>query len=137
LKSIEVKLENPFIELKLRLKTKRKPKSLDEVMDQSQSISSVYLPWIGTAVAVGYAVYLTMKGKNETKTDTNSCVNQCFKKESDKVVDSFDIEDLAQKTVFCRCWRSKKFPYCDGSHNDHNKETGDNVGPLIVQKKTN
>lgn len=36
------------------------------------------------------------------------------------------------KLVMCRCWRSKKFPYCDGSHVAHNKKTGDNVGPLIV-----
>ncbi len=36
--------------------------------------------------------------------------------------------------VFCRCWKSNKFPYCDGSHNKHNQVTGDNVGPLIVKK---
>ena len=31
-----------------------------------------------------------------------------------------------------------QFPHCDGSHNKHNAETGDNVGPLIVknEKKT-
>ena len=28
-----------------------------------------------------------------------------------------------------------QFPYCDGSHNAHNRETGDNVGPLIVKRK--
>lgn len=28
-----------------------------------------------------------------------------------------------------------QFPYCDGSHNAHNDTTGDNVGPLIVNKK--
>ena len=33
-----------------------------------------------------------------------------------------------------RCWKSKKFPYCDGSHAKHNTVTGDNVGPLIVKK---
>ena len=27
-----------------------------------------------------------------------------------------------------------QFPYCDGSHNEHNKETGDNVGPIIVKR---
>ncbi len=25
-----------------------------------------------------------------------------------------------------------QFPYCDGAHAVHNKETGDNVGPLII-----
>lgn len=38
------------------------------------------------------------------------------------------------KLVMCRCWKSKTFPYCDGSHVKHNKETGDNVGPLIVKQ---
>lgn len=27
-----------------------------------------------------------------------------------------------------------QWPYCDGSHGVHNKETGDNVGPVIVKK---
>lgn len=34
---------------------------------------------------------------------------------------------------FFRCWKSKTFPYCDGAHNEHNKKTGDNVGPVVVQ----
>eukprot|EP00754_Rhynchopus_humris_P046960 Rhum_TRINITY_DN6475_c0_g1::Rhum_TRINITY_DN6475_c0_g1_i1::g.20212::m.20212 len=38
------------------------------------------------------------------------------------------------KVVFCRCWKSKTFPFCDGSHVKHNKETGDNVGPLVLKK---
>ena len=29
-----------------------------------------------------------------------------------------------------------QFPQCDGTHNKHNQETGDNVGPLIVKRKT-
>ena len=36
------------------------------------------------------------------------------------------------KKVYCRCWKSDTFPLCDGSHMAHNKETGDNVGPLIL-----
>ncbi|CAG0893909.1 unnamed protein product [Darwinula stevensoni] len=64
-------------------------------------------------------------------------VNKKLKKEVPKVVDSFDIEDVGDKKVFCRCWKSKKFPYCDGSHTGHNTDTGDNVGPLIIKKKDN
>jgi len=61
-------------------------------------------------------------------------VNLNIKKESNKVVDTCDIEDIGDKKVFCRCWRSKSFPYCDGSHTEHNQVTGDNVGPLIIKK---
>mmetsp|Transcript_5437 Transcript_5437/g.7339 ORF Transcript_5437/g.7339 Transcript_5437/m.7339 type:complete len:105 (-) Transcript_5437:215-529(-) len=37
-----------------------------------------------------------------------------------------------EKKVYCRCWESGTFPLCDGAHMAHNKENGDNVGPLIV-----
>uniref|UniRef100_A0A7M5XE22 Iron-binding zinc finger CDGSH type domain-containing protein n=1 Tax=Clytia hemisphaerica TaxID=252671 RepID=A0A7M5XE22_9CNID len=52
-----------------------------------------------------------------------------------KVVNSYDIEDLGDKVAFCRCWKSKKFPYCDGTHNAHNKLTGDNLGPVCLSRK--
>ena len=61
--------------------------------------------------------------------------NPGIKKEEGKVVNTIDIEDMGDKGVFCRCWKSKKFPYCDGSHNKHNEECGDNVGPLIITAK--
>ena len=28
-----------------------------------------------------------------------------------------------------------QFPLCDGAHNKHNEETGDNVGPLVLKRK--
>lgn len=63
-------------------------------------------------------------------------VNTQVKLESPKVVDAIDIEDIAgEKGVFCRCWKSKTFPYCDGSHTEHNQKCGDNCGPLIIKKK--
>ncbi|CAF5091933.1 unnamed protein product, partial [Rotaria magnacalcarata] len=70
-------------------------------------------------------------------------INKAIKKDVDKVVDKYDIEEVtgqcdaaSNKTVsYCRCWKSKKFPLCDGSHNAWNKETGDNVGPLVLTKK--
>lgn len=38
-----------------------------------------------------------------------------------------------QTVALCRCWKSKKFPYCDGSH----RELDDSKGPVIVKGKTN
>lgn len=37
-----------------------------------------------------------------------------------------------EKRAFCRCWKSKKFPLCDGSHREHNEKMGDKVGPVVV-----
>ena len=68
-------------------------------------------------------------------------INKEIKMDCAKVVDilPIEIEDLVEckdgKVVMCRCWKSKKFPYCDGSHTEHNSACGDNVGPLIIQKK--
>ncbi|VDQ15526.1 unnamed protein product [Trichobilharzia regenti] len=73
--------------------------------------------------ALGYAVY------------TTAPVNYDIKKHITKCVDIVDIENITEKKVYCRCWRSSKFPLCDGTHNKHNEETGDNVGPLIIETK--
>ena len=37
-----------------------------------------------------------------------------------------------QNVALCRCYASKNFPYCDGSHVKHNAETGDNVAPVVI-----
>ncbi|CAI9092112.1 OLC1v1027276C4 [Oldenlandia corymbosa var. corymbosa] len=62
-------------------------------------------------------------------------INPDIRKTEDKVVDSVVVTELAKPlTAYCRCWRSKTFPLCDGTHVKHNKATGDNVGPLLVKK---
>jgi CDGSH-type Zn-finger protein len=78
---------------------------------------------------------------NKKEKKLSSRVNNEIKLDCPKIVDNIkccEIEDMAQckdgKLVMCRCWKSKTFPYCDGAHNKHNQETGDNVGPLIIQK---
>ncbi|KAM9495055.1 CDGSH iron-sulfur domain-containing protein 1 isoform 2-T2 [Clarias gariepinus] len=84
-------------------------------------------------VAVGAGTYLLIRYFSSRRSEGK--VNLEISKDSSKVVHSFDIEDIDKKAVYCRCWRSKKFPYCDGAHNKHNEETGDNVGPLIIKKR--
>lgn len=84
------------------------------------------------AAAVGILIYKTFFSKS---TCVKPKVNLDLQKDNPKVVHAFDMEDLGDKAVYCRCWRSKKFPYCDGAHAKHNQETGDNVGPLIIKRK--
>ncbi|XP_053548207.1 CDGSH iron-sulfur domain-containing protein 1 [Bombina bombina] len=84
------------------------------------------------ATAVGYLAYKALFCKDKC---CKSLVNFEIQKDNPKVVHAFDMEDLGDKAVYCRCWRSKKFPFCDGAHTKHNEETGDNVGPLIIKKK--
>ncbi|CAM9151013.1 unnamed protein product [Sphacelaria rigidula] len=58
-------------------------------------------------------------------------INTMVDQESAKVVTMETVESGAKK-VYCRCWKSGTFPLCNGAHVEHNKATGDNVGPLIV-----
>ena len=58
-------------------------------------------------------------------------INAKIELDSPKVA-TMDKLAPGDKKVYCRCWLSGTFPLCDASHVPHNKETGDNVGPLIV-----
>ncbi|KAM7000037.1 CDGSH iron-sulfur domain-containing protein 1 [Tautogolabrus adspersus] len=91
----------------------------------------VAVPVAVIAALGGFLVNHYLSGRSCKKGLVNSSVS----KDSPKVVHSFDMEDIGTKAVYCRCWKSKKFPYCDGAHAKHNEETGDNVGPLIIKKR--
>ena len=95
------------------------------------------------SVILRYVSSTEKKEKDEKKAEEESKkakrVNHKVKLDQPKVVDTLkcpDIETLEAckngKVVMRRCWKSEKFPYCDGAHNKHNQETGDNVGPLII-----
>ena len=58
-------------------------------------------------------------------------INSRVDLESAKVVNNEKL-CTGDKGVYCRCWKSETFPLCDGAHVAHNKETGDNIGPLIL-----
>nr|CAH0113747.1 unnamed protein product [Daphnia galeata] len=88
---------------------------------------------VGVAVVgVSFFIYAKVSGTGFfCKQKCNKKVNFDIKKGEAKIVDNFDIEDIGDKKVLL------VFPYCDGSHTNHNMETGDNVGPLIIGKKSN
>ncbi|VEN54797.1 unnamed protein product [Callosobruchus maculatus] len=93
------------------------------------------VPPTALLAGVTYMSYKAFCPRGQQGCGRSSKVNLKVLKSNAKVVDTIDVEDISEKAVLCRCWRSKNWPYCDGSHNDHNKETGDNVGPLIVKKE--
>ena len=62
-------------------------------------------------------------------------INNKIDLDSEKVVNTIDMKEN-EKKVFCRCWLSGTFPMCDGSHQKHNQDNGDNVGPLIISTKS-
>ncbi|XP_048208100.1 CDGSH iron-sulfur domain-containing protein 1-like [Perognathus longimembris pacificus] len=102
------------------------------------SDSGLRVEWIAEVIiAAGTAAlgYLANKRFYVKDHRSKATVNLHIQKDNPKIVHAFDMEDLGDKAVYCRCWRSKKSPFCDGAHTKHNEETGDNVGPLIIKKK--
>ena len=43
-----------------------------------------------------------------------------------------ELPNSTNKQALCRCWQSKKFPYCDGSHREYNAEHGEALGPVVI-----
>jgi len=74
---------------------------MDRIVKMSTEDWMRYIP---VAVVSGFAAYVAFRTFS-CKKDT---VNQSIQKDLDKVVNVVDIEDLGEKGVFCRCWRSKK-----------------------------
>ncbi len=60
-----------------------------------------------------------------------SRINTQIEVDSPKVVHTVTV-NAGEKVAICRCWKSAKFPLCDGAHNKHNKDTNDNIAPCIV-----
>ncbi|CAJ0607775.1 unnamed protein product [Cylicocyclus nassatus] len=105
---------------------------VSSAMDQSTSNNTKGLLYAAGIVAGGIAIGYFIGYKYAM---SKARINTKHQLANDKIVDTIDMEDIGEKKVFCRCWKSEKFPYCDGAHTKHNQETGDNVGPLVVKSK--
>lgn len=64
----------------------------------------VAVPVAVVAAVGGFLVSQYLNRRSCKKGQVNTCIN----KDSPKVVHSFDMEDIAIKAVYCRCWKSKK-----------------------------
>mmetsp|Transcript_13361 Transcript_13361/g.18909 ORF Transcript_13361/g.18909 Transcript_13361/m.18909 type:complete len:98 (-) Transcript_13361:92-385(-) len=89
-----------------------------------------------SALLLSQAVAFTFvaQPRVETRLFEKGRINEKVDLESEKVA-TMDTIVGSGKKVYCRCWESGTFPLCDGKHMEHNKATGDNVGPLIVTVK--
>merc|ERR1712002_168336 len=87
---------------------------------------------------LAFLLYKSMKCKSsgDPGCPESACrqINECIQKDKSKCATIINTSDIEDKVVLCRCWKTKNYPYCDGSHVAHNKEAGDNIGPVIIKK---
>lgn len=63
------------------------------------------VPPTGLLAGLGYMSYLAFCPEGRPK-PSGRC-NLAVRLNEPKVVDMIDIEDIAEKAAFCRCWKSK------------------------------
>uniref|UniRef100_A0A0B7B2E9 CDGSH iron-sulfur domain-containing protein 2 homologue n=1 Tax=Arion vulgaris TaxID=1028688 RepID=A0A0B7B2E9_9EUPU len=108
------------------------PKSFGGIAALSGDDFLALAPFVLIVLVIFYSLAKTLLfGRRKVRKPK---INEFVQKEESKVVTQLDIEDIGDNIALCRCWRSKKFPLCDGSHNQHNAETRDNVGPLLLRR---
>ncbi|KAI5703014.1 hypothetical protein M8J75_006755 [Diaphorina citri] len=89
-----------------------------------------------TEKVIGPLDYENIPSEEFWGTEPRRLINKYYSKHHDVVTDRFTIDTGIHTEAICRCWKSKKFPFCDNSHKYHNKFHKDNVGPLIIDGNT-
>ena len=75
-------------------------------LSASDALAAVF-PIAVASWLIGYSTYKFFQPR-PIKDENDSCINRCIDKSCEKVVHKVDIEDIGEKKVFCRCWRSQK-----------------------------
>ncbi|CAF0774938.1 unnamed protein product [Brachionus calyciflorus] len=114
------------------------PRSFGEITSLSLKDFLRLVPFFTSLGLVGYVSYKEVNDYLNRK--QLAWVNKDYCKSKNKIADIISRQEVNEaiekngKVVYCRCWKSKTFPYCDGTHAKHNAETGDNVGPLVFKE---
>ena len=66
------------------------------------------VPLVVTTSVVVYLVVSALLPSKPPKKPDEDWVNKTILKDKEKVADIIEIEDLGDKTAYCRCWKSKK-----------------------------
>ena len=96
------------------------------------------VPFVVSTSVVVYLVVSALLPSKSPKNPDEDWVNKSVQKDKDKVADVIDIEDLGEKTAFCRCWKSKKVCFETLDKVSYSSIfLGRNGGPNSFERKTN
>eukprot|EP00923_Selenidium_pygospionis_P031925 GHVN01056416.1.p1 GENE.GHVN01056416.1~~GHVN01056416.1.p1 ORF type:complete len:145 (-),score=35.47 GHVN01056416.1:1830-2264(-) len=122
------------------------PSTWDQLTSLTSSQQLRLLPLIVsfTLFLVGgvYVVHFITRGiayGSSHLTQSDLSVNES-EKEKVTFMTLTDIEEMCKgsssgKCSICRCWKSKTFPKCDGSHRQIPVARGVGVGPFVIMKE--
>lgn len=114
------------------------PSSFGAVTSLSAKDCLQLVPFFASLGLLGFVGYKEVNDYLNRK--EHAWVNKDYCKSKNKIADIISQSEINaaieknDKVAYCRCWKSKTFPYCDGSHGAHNAATGDNTGPLVFKK---
>ena len=94
------------VQLPNYLKSLPIPSTLGGFLKLSGNECVQLVPFVVTTSVVVYLVVSALLPSK--KIPDQDWVNKKHQKDKDKVADVIEIEDLGEKTAFCRCWKSKK-----------------------------
>lgn len=91
---------------------------MDKIQTLLQNLSDDMKTGIATGLVIGITLTTTLFLLfnfigNSSKVGR---INDSIQMESDKVVNKVSTGEIEDMKAYCRCWKSKKFPLCDGSH---------------------
>ena len=105
---------NTQVQLPGYLKSLPLPRSFGRFYDLTRNEWLELVPFILFLITFLYIIlspfvnFLTQMKKPRPR------INRKQRLSEGKVVDTFDIEDLGDKTAYCRCWKSNKVYTCGG-----------------------
>lgn len=92
--------------------------------------STILLTSLIAIIATAIAVKSTLENKklrnDNTELKNENCelkedkdkrcrINEKIRLSEGKVVDEINVGDIENSAYLCRCWKSSKWPYCDGN----------------------
>ena len=91
--------------------------ALDDILKQIENMSDDLKLGLFTGAVLGITITFTLLLLTGAfRSGGSKRVNKTIDLDCPKVVNKVPVADIEDTGVYCRCWKSKTFPLCDGTH---------------------